>query len=155
MDIQQINEVVKSQESHYKEIGRIFNNIKKDATSRKTEKYIAERRSRLTEVFTKASANHSLIEDQEILEEHTYMKSDYFGIIKELYKDAMDYLEQCETKLPTCQQPGVQDLEKVRTNSNSSARMKLQLYRINQLRQNLEKTLTTTPQFLPTFRLPS
>ncbi|CAH0696366.1 unnamed protein product [Spodoptera exigua] len=132
-------EQLQRKESHYKEIGRIFNNIKKDSTSRKTEKYIAERRSRLTEVFTKASANHSLIEDQEILEEHIYMKSNYFGIIKELYKDAMDYLEQCEAKLSICQQPCVRDPEEVRTNSNNSAKMNLQLYRINQLRQNLEK----------------
>lgn len=139
MDVQEINEAVRSQEADYNELRQIFTNIKKDTASRKTQKYITERKTRLTEVFTRTSKNHSRLQDQDVLCDHKYITTNYFGSIKTLYTQAIEYLSKCEKRLQVVNQLyEPEDLQPEEERGISSPKLFIQLFRINQIQKKLQ-----------------
>ncbi|XP_022824808.1 uncharacterized protein LOC111355259 [Spodoptera litura] len=155
MDIIRINELIKSQENDYIELKRTWDNIKKDSSSRKNQKYITERRAKLNSVYERASQNHRLLQDQEILSTHKYLTLNYFDThIQTMYDAVIDHLKECEDKLH--QTKKVSDIkinDDKQEDMTISPKLFVQKYRLNQLKKKIETAKTAVVQQKPAWQL--
>ncbi|KAI5642141.1 hypothetical protein NE865_05833 [Phthorimaea operculella] len=140
MDIPEINELIKTQESYYNEIQRIWDNIKKDSSTRKTKTYIDERKALLERLYRKALENHNQLQDQEVLSTHKYITQNYFNInIENTYEAAIDHLNKCKEKLEKLRD--IADIKDKGNKDNKSPQLFIQKYRLKQFEKKTSTAL--------------
>ncbi|KAI5644506.1 hypothetical protein NE865_03395 [Phthorimaea operculella] len=155
MEIAQINQLIKSQETDYYEIKQLLTNMKKDSPTRKTDQYIAGKRAKLTEIFERTKTNHARLEEQEVLSTHRYMTTNYFGHIENQYKEAMKYLLQCEQNQQLLNQLYEPTYMEDDPEHNYLPKLFIQIFRINQMQKKLQQTNETILQNKPVWYLES
>lgn len=155
MEIQEINEIVTSQEADYDEIRRIVTNLKKDSATRKTQKYINDRKRTLDGIFQRVQENHSRLQEQEVLSTHKYSTTNYFGIIKKYYDEGIDYLRKCEERLLHVQSICEPRYEEEDENQDvvSSPKLFIQLFRMSQLSKKISQAKESLIENKPIWHL--
>lgn len=154
MDIQEINTAIKSQEEDYNEIRRIITNIKKDSVSRRTQKYIDEKRQTLTTIFQRVQENHSKLEKQEMLSSHKYITTNYFGNIQKQYNEGLAHLQNYEARLQLVQ--AIYEPEEQNTNEEEgrgNPKTFIQMFRISQMSKRLIQAKESVTENKPIWHL--
>ncbi|XP_047504891.1 uncharacterized protein LOC125049565 [Pieris napi] len=154
MDVQEINTLIQSQESDSLEIKRLFNNLRKDSSSRKTGSYLQERRLLFKNIFSRARNNNDILKTkQDILSSHDYIKTNYFEKnIKQIYDAAMEQIDKDEKKLQE-----VHDIFHPSTSFKTydSSKYKIQRFRMNQLKNKINQVQTAIEENKPNWFLQS
>ena len=91
---EELNRLVIQQEEFGKKIVQYHSNWKKDAPTRKTEKYISQRLDTLEEIWTSVQDIHEKIITLAITD-HPYFTSNYIEKIQERYEQCKKYLNDC------------------------------------------------------------
>lgn len=155
MEIQEVNELIRSQEADYNEIRRVLTNIKKDSPTRKTEKYINERKKTLNQVFQRVQENHLRLQEQEVLSTHKYITTNYFANIKKYYDEGIKYLEECEERLQHVQsvyEPRLLEEDEDK-DGVSSPKLFIQLFRMSQITKKISQAKESVTQNKPIWHL--
>lgn len=135
MDAVKLNELLKSQEELGGRLKTLLTNMKKDSTSRKTHKYIADKRTMLSEMKMQVEENHDQLKTEERLTTHTYMTS-YYSSLQSVYEEATAYLEKCEEELMKINQGGSKEIKSAGS-QEISPKLGMQKCRISQLVKKL------------------
>ncbi|KAL1490148.1 hypothetical protein ABEB36_012888 [Hypothenemus hampei] len=144
--MEEITRLTKTQEVLAKELQRIYTNMKKDSSSRKTQTYVQEKTAAVEKIWDEIKQNHDemISLKDEKTEAAAYFKTQYFTQINEVYKDVIKYISYLDKAIGETP---------IKQESEQHKRMAKEIkIRINNLQELIMQTETEIQESKPTNR---